>query len=273
MASTCCLVLGMIVFWLNGRSNIKHFFSDWIKQFSNYDPEDYLALRDELQNSDEYIKKLQVLDNDLKLATDICPDISQLISEKKKLPLNNSDEASRQILDKLSEIKAVIGLHRLGFSNIRFNKSPDFTAINNGLLFGIEVTRMNKPAGHRQDVFERSYYLNDNLMVNVSYSDGKDAEKLYFGIYNAISRKEKQLSKIEPAILWVSLGRDYLSAGKFEIPGIGTQLKFKFDNCNVISNVWDNLKKQNLLPKSLRHIVLSPGSDLADLVYPPLLIK
>jgi hypothetical protein len=166
---------------------------------------------------------LRLLEREVTLAVQYCPNFAALVAEKDPLP-TDCDQANRSVLDKLAEVHAIVGLHRLGFGDIVFSGRPDFTASKDGNEYGIEVKRLGPSTGIRSDLYdERGGSVETGLFIGKASSNGKLPKALSHGLKGAIAEKALQLSKSRPqgnGIIWISLGRDYIPASKYETFGM-----------------------------------------------------
>ena len=108
---------------------IRKWLGSWIEQVRAISPgtDDYRTLADELQHatcSKEATPTLERLNSDLGIAAQACGNFQSLIEEKRTLP-SSLEEANKMIFDKLAEVRAVVGLRRLGFDKITFGGTPE----------------------------------------------------------------------------------------------------------------------------------------------------
>jgi len=125
---------------------IDKFLGPWVDQLAQIRKGDeYAVILSELENPEDsgLAKSLSLLDDHLSIASDTCSNFPDVLKEKLKLP-TLIDAANTTVLNKLSEIRAVVGLSRLGFRDIQFSGTPDFTASRNDEASAIEVTRLGR---------------------------------------------------------------------------------------------------------------------------------
>jgi hypothetical protein len=91
---------------------------------------------------------LNRLNCQLCVASSVGGNLATVFLEKRGLG-SDLEEASRTILDKLAEVRAIVGLDRLGFEDIRFTKNPDLLASLEGKSLLVEVTRFGTSQGNR----------------------------------------------------------------------------------------------------------------------------
>ena len=213
---------------------IDKFLGPWVDQLAQIRKGDeYAVILSELENPEDpgLAKSLSLLDDHLSIASDTCSNFLDVLKEKPKLP-TLIDEANTTVLNKLSEIRAVVGLSRLGFRDIQFSGTPDFTAYRNDAACAIEVTRLGRSLGRRSDVWDYEAGAPDlesleevGYHVGLMSSGGKVHDALSEAIYREIEEKYRQIRGAQGTnlrMIWISLGRDYLTCGLYELPGIGS---------------------------------------------------
>lgn len=208
----------------------------------------YIPLVFEILESDirDLHRNLRLLDQDIALAAEVCSGFPQVMAEK-ALPDIEIDELARVILDKLAEVRAVVGLHRLGLKNITFVRSPDFAALLGTATCGVEVTRLGASP------------LNRSIFDSIS---------------GAIDGKRRQIRNMhgeyDKVLLWISAGRDYLAAGLKERRSVGLAvLMERTARAKLIEAVTQHYSCDQLSDRGL-HFILSLGKRRNDIIYPPL---
>ena len=245
--------------------HISRWLGTWLSQLERMgEGDDYKVIVTELANEERYRERLTALDNDLGIASIICKNFASVLNEKSSLP-QKVDDANVTILDKLAEIRAVSGLYCRGFGQIEFVHTPDFAAQLGGKRFLIEVTRLGHAPGKRSDVYEQqggSLPVGFKLGLMVERGKGQDA--LSAAIYNAVIHEYAQLKKgraVDWGIVWISLGRDYFVAGKYEQEGVGLFQRMERTTRGSLDDVICELKKtvsQGLYAR-IKYVVLSKG--------------
>jgi len=224
---------------------------------------DYRALVDVSEEA------LDLLDSHLQAAAKQCVRFAELIAEKRKLP-SDLNEANKVILDKLAEIRAINGLLSLGFAEIEFTKAPDFAASYQNGRFGIEVTRLGSSEGKRSQAWDSRKDFGGGSSIGWMSQYGAVTNALEEAIYREIEGKSAQLKVSgNPGIVWISLGRDYFMARKYELEGIGAARNLQLTMRSAVERVMDSISTTGLY-RHISHAVLSPGRDLVDVVVPPL---
>jgi hypothetical protein len=217
--------------------SISKYLGGWLEQLAALKQDDeYAVLLDEYTGQDEWPshrENLTMLDRHTEAVGKIS-DLDVMVREKKTLP-PDLDQANQTVLDKLAEVRAVWGLTRLGFSNIRFTTWPDLGAQYHGQEVAIDVTRLSASGveghvGSRADVWDAQDEPEPGMKVGLMSSGGKWPDRLGEAVYREIEGKNRQLRKHRDSaigVLWISLGRDYLTAGKYELPGVGLSQNMK----------------------------------------------
>lgn len=129
--------------------NIARWLGRYLKKLSALPNAEYVVLRYELENVGEYQRRLNLLDSHLEIAGERCSNLGQLIGELRGFG-TNVDGANGMLLDKLAEVRAVVGLDELGFRDLTFSGTPDLTATKNDKQFAVEVTRIAASGGIRE---------------------------------------------------------------------------------------------------------------------------
>jgi hypothetical protein len=253
---------------------IDRWLGAWLEQLRGLGCEgDYRVILSEIEESSnhtEHTDRLTRLDKHLSLASEMCGNFASLVSEKSRLP-SDLDEANKTILNKLSEVRAVVGLERLGFADMSFNGSPDLRATRSGSVYSIEITRLGCSEGKRSKVWdiEAGSLQEDGYHVGSMVGGGASVEALSEAIYREIEEKAPQLKGAGgEGVLWVSLGRDYLATGLYELPGVGLLVKMSNPNRALLDAM--RYKDESGLYKDVSHVIVSLGRDLDDLVVPAL---
>lgn len=256
---------------------IQEYLGDWLDQLAQVRKGDeYAAILDELETSEEpaFHRNLKVLDEHLSMAAAACSNFPDLLKEKAKLP-PLMHEANVTVLNKLSEIRAVVGLARLGFRDVRFSGTPDFTASKDGQTTAIEVTRLGRSQGARSDVWDREGGAADmesleeiGYHVGLMSSGGKVKDALSEAIYREIEEKYRQIRHLEVAdlrIIWISLGRDYLTCHQYELEGMGLFKSMRRTAAKTVALAVQSHRAAGLC-ELLTHVALSPGRNLQDML-------
>lgn len=257
---------------------IREWLGPWLQQLTRLgNADDYRGILSELSPAEEayrpqHHENLSRLDHHLKIAAGVCRNFGALLAERAGLP-DSVDEANRVLLDKLAEVRAIWGLARLGFRDIRFAGTPDFTANLGDHRFVVEVTRFAASSGKRSDVWDRQVGSGESgLFMGMISSNGKVLEAVSEAIYRKIEEKCPQLKPLCPGdsrIVWISLGRDYLTAGRYELPAVGVLSKMPETALSTLRTAVGQIKATGLYPY-FSYAVLSLGRDKDDLVEPKL---
>ena len=246
--------------------NIRRWLGSWLEQMPSDD--EYRVLQYELAHEDEqaqYQTDLARLDSHLQVAADSCRDFHKLIEEKQQLP-NDREEANRTILDKLAEVRSVVGLQKLGFTSVAFTESPDLEARYEDSTYAIEVTRLAASTNTADSWWESSQVLGDGATITVASSIGRLPVAMSKQIYSKIDSKGKQLNSVVDPIsplVWISLGRDYFTVGEAERAGTGLKVHMRHGYERALDLGIDGAVKNALIPR-LRGVVLCPGRDEQD---------
>ena len=219
---------------LSEYPHIEQWLGNWMEQLPTIGEEDsYRVICHEVEQSGTFKDEathLRRLDEHLDLANKACSNFDECMLEKQLLP-SNIDQANITILNKLAEVRAIVGLSRLGFENLTFIESPDFSTTYEGNTAYIEVTRLNNSFGKRSNVWDESYgdLEKDGYMIGVMNErhrgrGSKAVAAISEAIYRKVEDKYKQLQQVSDQdalhFLWISLGRDYINAGRYELPGV-----------------------------------------------------
>ena len=257
--------------------HIFKYLGPWLQQLSNMGgSEEYKIILNELEGvrsgtaQEEREPNLERLDHHLDVASRVCGNFQSLFSEKRGLG-NNVEKANEAIFDKLAEIRAIVGLHRLGFKNIKFAKTPDLLATLKGMGFLIEVTRLGASLGKRSKVWDLGIgSVESGIPMGMQVSGGKSVGTLSGAIYSKIEDKypqlKKSIHKADGMIVWISLGRDYLTAGRYELPDVGLQLRMS-NAKKALDLAFQQIRNTGLY-SSISYVVLSRGRDNDDLISP-----
>jgi hypothetical protein len=262
---------------------ISRYLGAWLAQLGKMgDNGDYRVISTELEEMrggeavGQHHENLNRLNCHLCVAAGVCGNFEAIFSEKRELR-SDLEEANRTILDKLAEVRAIVGLDHLGFEDIRFVKTPDFHARFRGRSFLVEVTRFGASQGNRSDVWDSKWgSLKGGAQLQIAFRGpgGKSSEALFGAVYAKVEGKYPQFEKSQYKadgnllLLWISLGRDYLAAGKYELPDV--QLNVMMNSTqSVLDNAVRQIKETGSY-SDLSHVVLSRGRDYDDLVSPRL---
>ena len=264
---------------LGNHPQVSRWLGPWLRQLRNMGaPEDYRGILSELEEAGggtaqlQHNRDLGRLDCHLCIARKVCGDFESVFSERLQLG-TDLHEANARILDKLAEIRAIVGLHLLGFEGIRFIRTPDLVATLEGKAFLVEVTRLGASTGKRADVWDwESGSIASGAHVGMEASGGRSVRTLFDAIYREIEGKYPQFKKskcqADGRIVWISLGRDYLTAGRYELPDVGLQVRMSNPE-RALELALREIKGTGGYP-GLSHVVLSRGRDHIDLVLPEL---
>jgi hypothetical protein len=260
---------------------ISKWLGPWLQQLGGMGrTDDYRVILGELEElqsgiaQEQHDENLRRLDYHLCVASNVSRNFDSVLSERPQL---GSDlyEANRTILDKLAEIRAIVGLHRLDFEDIEFIKTPDLLATFKGKRFLVEVTRLGASAGMRSDVWdEKLGSIREGIEIDVSWSEKKPIEALSDAIYREIEDKYPQFKKskhqADGFILCISLGRDYFTAGRYELPNVALRvIRSNTSTKRALALALQQIGATGLY-SDLSHVVLSVGRDEADLLLPEL---
>ena len=258
---------------------VKRWLGRWIEQLKTRGEgeDDYRVIADEIRLSADdssCVESLRRLDDHLRVACDLCTGFDSLIKEKSVLP-PDIDEANKTVLNKLSEVRAVVGLARLGFRDIRFAGTPDFTASKDGQQAAIEVTRLGRSQGKRSDVWDYEAGAPDlesleevGYHVGLMSSGGNVEDALSEAIYREIEEKYRQIRDAEGAdlrMIWISLGRDYLTCNQYELEGMGSFKSMPRTAAKTVALAVQSHGAAGLC-ELLTHVALCPGRDLQDML-------
>jgi len=254
---------------------IHRFFGGWIEQLRHIRTGDeYATILSEVESDSESSREFfPILEDHLSLASDACSNFLELLKEKERLPAQIAD-ANVTILNKLSEIRAVVGLSKFGFRNIRFSGTPDFMAVRQEDSAAIEVTRLGRSHGRRSDVWDwEGGAENLETLDEVGYraglmsTGGKVEGALSEAIYREIEEKYRQVRSADATlrIIWISLGRDYLTCGLYELEGIGSFAKMPRTSAKTVALAVQSHRESGLC-QQLTHVALCPGRNLDDLL-------
>jgi hypothetical protein len=244
---------------------IERWLEPWLSQLRAISAP-YRVLVDELDEPELHQKNLTILETHIGLAAESCSAFEDLLYEKRQLP-DDIDEANRMVLDKLAEVRAVVGLSWLGFSDIAAMRAPgpDLSAIRDGKRYVIEVTRLGSSVGKRSQVWD-AYHVLEGSTVGTLSRGGKAQHAISEAVYREIEDKSRQLKlhRSDAAMIWISLGRDYLTAGRYELPGVGGLRNLKGTLSDSVFSAAENVLSADI-SRHVSSVVLSPGSDLRDI--------
>jgi hypothetical protein len=256
---------------------IERWLGSWLQQLVEMgDQDDYRVILSEIGESEAHpihLETLSLLDNHIQVATQVCRGFARLIGEKSKLP-SDLDEANKTVLSKLSEVRAVVGLDRLNFTNVEFSEFPDLTAERNGRRFAVEVTHFGYSEGKRSRVWDQTWgSIEDGVFMGMMTEDGPAPEAISEAIYREIEQKYPQLKRssesVAGCILWISLGRDYFAAHGYQLFGADTFGRMTRSATHALEAAVRDIVATDTY-ELLSHVVLCPGRDHADLVVPGL---
>ncbi len=243
--------------------NIERWLEPVIRRLRRFSDDEYVVLRDELANVEtegQYVRDLERLDHHLALAATNCSGFGRLISERSKVG-GDLHSANRMVLDKLSEIRAIVGLHHLSFYDISYGGSPDLCASRDGTTYGVEVTRLAASGGMRSfDEFA-------DFKITVVVQGDDSADDLANQLFAKIMTKREQLLRTPFAhgkhIIWISTGRDYLTAGLYERELAGLRPRMPRDVAGKLDRAIDKVQRTCHYPQ-LSYVVASRGRDSED---------
>ncbi len=159
------------------------------------------------------------------------------------------------LLDKLAEVRAVVGLDELGFDDIAFSGTPDLTATKDGNEFGIEVTRIAASGGIRE--------LSGDYEVEIIAEGDEDVLSLQI-VTKAVAKREQLLRANftdNNHILWVSTGRDYFLAGRYEPKSAGLRNHMPRHLLQLVERASSDPRITKGYPE-LVYLIASPGADI-----------
>jgi hypothetical protein len=210
------------------------------------------------------------LEEHLAVASTVCPNFHELLKEKASLP-PHLHEANRTVLNKLAEIRAVVGLHEFGFSDIRFTGRPDLSCTAGGSTLWVEVTRLGASQGKRSLVYDEAWETKDGeIFVGTMTSDGAVEDAIGEAVYREVEDKHRQLRDVGDgkSALWISLGNDYFVNSTYSLPSMSLLSSFRQVPAKILQDTWESLRRTGSYRK-LNHIVLA-GGDAVPLAWPPL---
>jgi len=226
---------------------------------------------------------LERLERQLEFGHLFCKDFELISSDT----LTCGQDADGKIIDMLAEVRAFEFLSRRGFRDItkvrrkQNQKIVDFITNKNNQNYAVEVTRL----GLSQSAQKKALY--EYKVSTISYdakceeSNGYEIraipgnERLIHDIGDAIDRKYPQIkefcqrnSSAWRGILFISSGRDYFAAGRYENKDYELQPRAV---AKALRQVWQSLRLEQQDFKYLHHVVIAIGRDLQKaLVYPSL---
>lgn len=244
--------------------NISQWFGPLLTRLRRFDSQEYVVLRWELDHAHEerlYRRDLRLLDQHVALAAQVCHRFSQLIKERSK-PGNDLHSANRMILDKLAEVRAIAGLHRMGFEDITHERTPDLSASQGGTTLAVEVARLAASSGD-PPITDRE------IQITILEQRDHDAvRKLADEFFTKIEAKYAQLSRASiPGghAIWISLGRDYLIAGRYERRLTGLRRKMPGYISDALNLAAAKVQSQLNYP-DLRYVVVCLGREEEEVV-------
>jgi hypothetical protein len=241
-------------------ANIRRWLARYLRQLDAFSAEEYVVLRDELRDPTEYGSRLDLLDSHLAQASKTCANFDQLISERKQVGTDR-DEANRTVLDKLAEIRAIVGLEECGFSSIQFVRSPDLLAEIDGLVLPVEVTRISAPGGPREPP--------EDVEVSVVF-EGDDTDVMWRQLITKMLAKRERLLRTPYAhlghMVWVSTGRGYFTAGRYESSLAGLRLGMP-KHLRFLTELASSDPRIREGYPELKYLAVSPGGDAKPQVF------
>ena len=242
----------------NQFPNVERWFARYLTSLMRFSDDDYVVLRHELGNAAEYLANLELLETHLGIAARKCQGFEQLINEKRSLGAD-LDSANRTILDKLAEIRAVVGLDELGFSDIAFRKSPELIAQKDNRAYAVEITRISASGGIREPPQIAQVRL---------LTQGDQTDLLWRQIITKVLAKREQLLKAANAshLIWISTGRDYFTAGRYEPEdaglrrGMPNHLRVMVETACFDSRIRDGYPE-------LEYLAASPGRQARPFIF------
>jgi len=272
------------------RASYPHIFKylgPWLQQLLNMSGnEEYKIILNEFERvwggiaQEEREQNLERLDRHIDIASRVCSNFQSLFSEKRELG-NDVEKANEAIFDKLAEIRAIVGLHRLDFKDIKFIKHPDLFAKFKGKNFLVEVTRLGNTTGKRADIYDSDTIESESGIRTRQIFDGEKSksvgvisEAIYYKIVDKYGQFRNPKYQSDGWIVWISIGRDYLTVPKYvmeytEALAVMPNAKRALDLAmqEIIKD-----KKRGLY-SCLSYSILSLGRDDSDLVSPELRIN
>lgn len=198
---------------------------------------------------------MRLLDEHVGIAAGACANLADLVKEKTPLPKDTED---RQLLDKLAEIRAIVGLHCAGFVNIRFVGTPDLCATLRGDKYSIEVTRLGPVKGRLSAVWEQEHESAEGFTVRVT-SSGALTDLLSTSIDRKLQHEAAQLPKDDSiGVIWIVGSRTYLTVGALERPTAGLERRMPITTGQAVVDAATALRKTGLYGH-VRYVVLSQG--------------
>jgi hypothetical protein len=239
--------------------NIDHWLGRPIRRLRRFPEDEYVVLRDELaqaETEEQYRRDLGLLDDHLALAASRCSRFDRLIKERSSLG-TDIEQANRMLLDKLAEVRAIVGLHRLGFRDIAYQGTPDLSATLGASTFAVEVTRLAASADQTVP-----------LLTVIWPGDGSE-DKLAEELFAKIQAKQGQLSKSPSTygnhVIWISLGRDYFTAGRYERVATGLRRKMPGHVRGALELAAARARGE-LRYRELAYVVVCPGRKENDII-------
>jgi hypothetical protein len=241
--------------------NIRRLLRQYLSQLDRLPADEYVVLRHELADSDEYVRPLALLNDHLAIAEEKCAGFDRLLRERRRLG-TDIDGVNAMILDKLAEVRAIVGLDEWGFQDIEFSASPDFTATWKGTQYAIEVTRISASGGVREPPEDIEVLL---------VKEGDASDLLWRQIITKASGKRDQFLRASRTdsnhIVWVSTGRDYFTVGRYEPDPAGLREDMPKHLEAMLQKAIDDSRIKVDYPE-LAFVGASPGRDAK-----PILLK
>lgn len=244
---------------LTAYPNIDRWLGRLVERLGRFPEDEYVVLRDELTHAAteaQYRRDLQLLDDHLELAAKICSRFDRLMKERSGLGAD-LQQANRMLLDKLAEIRAIVGLHHLRFRGIAYEGTPDLSATGDSTTFAVEVTRLAASPGQTVP-----------LLAMLWTGDGSEQE-LADELFSKIVAKYRQLSKASSKdgkyVIWISLGRDYFTAGRYERTLTGLRSRMSGYVSNALNRAVAKVQRQ-MRCQEPAYVVVCPGREEKEIV-------
>jgi hypothetical protein len=244
--------------------NIHQWFGPMLKRLGAFPTQEYIALKCELGHANEegqYQRDLRLLDSHVAVAAEHCSGFSRLIKERRN-PGKDLAGANRMILGKLAEVRAVAGLHGMGFTDIRYRGTPDLCVSEGSRTLAVEVTCL-------ADSPLESPIVNGGIQLTIlDQRDENAVRKLADELFTKIEEKCAQLSRASTSgewMIWISLGRDYFTAGRYERRLTGLRRKMPGFISDSLSRAIAKVQSQLNYPQ-LRCVIVCPGREESEVV-------
>lgn len=242
---------------------VYQWFGPMLKRLKGFPSQEYIPLKWELDHAHEeaqYQRDLQLLDRHLGLAAQNCTGFSGLIKERRR-PGKDLHGASRMILDKLAEVRAVVGLYGMGFTDVTYQGTPDLRVSQGSATFAVEITRLAASPAEEP-------IMNGEIQVTIlDQRDESAVRKLANEFLVKIEAKHAQLSRalIPGEHIWISLGRDYFTAGLYERRPTGLRRKMPGYVSDALALAAARVQRELAYPQ-LRRVVICPGREETEIV-------